>query len=508
MAQAETRKLAAIMFTDMVGFSRQKGSNEAHTLRLLAVHNQVIQQAVAEHHGTIIKTVGDAFLVDFPSVVHAVQCAQAIQAQFRTHNADKVSTDQIHIRMGIHLGDIVQQDGDVFGDGVNIASRLQTLAEPDTICLSQVVYKEVEKKLSLGTVVSLGRPKLKNIAQREPVYALLAEQPQGIRQRLLVQRLKLTQWRRTGQVMTAMVVLLWVGVVTYRMFYPPSGQPQGGALTKSQSALPLPNKPSIVVLPFDNLSGDPQQDYFSNGITEVLTSDLSRISSLFVIARNTAFAYPKPRNVQEVGKELGVRYVLEGSVQKVALDLGARIAGRFAKRTNAVDDAGHKPCYASVKRGLAPRRCLCLLEGDILLLEPGRHIPGSGPALGDDERVSRAEFLSAPASIRDEQMSLEHQAVFVMRIGVGFEDAGSALPESDGELLVFGSVPNRARIRAVEGASVRDDHFTWVFRTLCRRRITIDSRDLLPACLRASGDAEDTDQRERADHASCDVTSG
>src|SRR5882672_4886345 len=174
---AENRRLAAIMFTDMVGFSRQMGADEARTLRLLAVHNQVIQQAATAHKGAVIKTVGDAFLVDFPSVVHAVQCAQQIQAQFHLHNAEKESAEQIHVRIGIHLGDIVQQDGDVFGDGVNIASRLQALAEPDTICISQKVYEEVEKRLSLGTVVSLGRPRLKNIAQRQLVYLLLPEQP-------------------------------------------------------------------------------------------------------------------------------------------------------------------------------------------------------------------------------------------------------------------------------------------------------------------------------------------
>src|SRR2546428_12299267 len=178
--QTEKRRLAAIMFTDIVGFSRQMGSNEARTLRLLDTHNQIIQHAVAAHHGTVIKNVGDAFLVDFPSVVYAVQCAQQIQTQFRTHNAEKNSAERIHVRIGIHLGDIVQRDGDVFGDGVNIASRLQALAEPDTICISDMVYREVEKKLPLGTVVSLGRPKLKNIVERFAVYTLLSEQPTGV----------------------------------------------------------------------------------------------------------------------------------------------------------------------------------------------------------------------------------------------------------------------------------------------------------------------------------------
>jgi adenylate cyclase len=304
-AQAQTRRLAAIMFTDIVGFSRQMGVDEARTLRLLDVHNHLIQQAVTTHHGHVIKIIGDAFLVDFPSVVHAVQCAQAIQAQLRTYNTDQEKADQIHVRIGIHLGDVVQRDGDVFGDGVNVASRLQGLAEPDTICISHKVYEEVETKLPLGTVVSLGRPKLKNIAQREPLYALLAERPTGFRQHLQVQRLKFTPWRRTVQVVVAVLFLVGAGLIG-RYFYLPA--PQG---------LPLPDKPSIVVLPFDNMSNDPSQNYFSDGITEDITTDLSKIASLFVISRNSAFTYKgKAVKVQDISRELGVRYVLEGSVRR------------------------------------------------------------------------------------------------------------------------------------------------------------------------------------------------
>src|SRR5713226_5442866 len=225
--QTETRKLAAIMFTDIVGFSRQMGSNEARMLRLLEVHNQMIQQAVAEHHGTVIKTVGDAFLVDFLSVVHAVQCAQHIQAQFCTHNADKETTEQIHIRIGIHSGDLVQKDGDVFDDGVNIASRLQGLAEPDTICISDVVYRDVGKKLDLGTAVSLGRPKLKNIAERFAVYALLSEPPKGLRQTLRIQQMKLSRRLGTAHRVVAAGLLLIAGTtiaVRYLLLPTPSTQ--------------------------------------------------------------------------------------------------------------------------------------------------------------------------------------------------------------------------------------------------------------------------------------------
>jgi TolB-like protein/class 3 adenylate cyclase len=316
IAGAETRHLAAIMFTDMVGFSRQMGSDEARMLRLLDIHNQLIRQAVTEHHGQVIKVMGDAFLVDFPSVVHAVQCAQQIQTQFRTHNAEKEKDEQIHVRIGIHLGDIVQRESDVFGDGVNIAARLQALAEPDTICLSHLVYEAV-KKLPLGAVVSLGRPRLKNIAERFPVYALLPEPPKGVRQNLQVQRLKFSRRVRPGVFVLVVVSgLLVAGIIA--VWYFPILTPNTHHVTRTtQEFLPLPDKPSIVVLPFTNLSSDPEQEYFSDGLTEVLTSDLSKISSLFVIARNSAFSYKgKSPKVQDVSREMGVRYVLEGSVRK------------------------------------------------------------------------------------------------------------------------------------------------------------------------------------------------
>jgi adenylate cyclase len=284
------------MFTDIVGFSRQMGANEARMLRLLELHNQIIQQAVTEHHGTVIKTVGDAFLVDFPSVVHSVQCAQQIQGQFRAHNGDKDQNEQIHVRIGIHSGDIVQKDGDVFGDGVNIAARLQSFAEPDTICISDIVYRDVAKKLDLGTVVSLGKPKLKNIAERFAVYALLPERPTRFRQHLQVQRLKLKQWQRTLQVAIAILLLVSAGLIG-RHFHVPSSP-----------GLLLPDKPSIAVLPFMNLGSDPEQEAFCEGFTEDLITALSKFSGLLVISHYSTLTYKgKTIKIQEVGKELGVR---------------------------------------------------------------------------------------------------------------------------------------------------------------------------------------------------------
>ncbi|HEV8713816.1 MAG TPA: adenylate/guanylate cyclase domain-containing protein [Candidatus Binatia bacterium] len=330
---AETRKLAAIMFTDVVGFSRQMGNNEARMLRLLDIHNHLIEQAVAEHRGHVIKSTGDGFLVDFPSAVNAVQCAQRIQAQFRTYNAEKEKPEQIHVRIGLHLGDIVQRDGDVFGDGVNVAARLQALAEPDTICISHAVYREVEKKLSLGTVVSLGRPKLKNIVERFQVYALLLEPPKGLRQTLQIQWLKLSRRVGTAHRVAAGFVLLAATIIAvWYLARLPLVAHHSSLVTQETPALPLPDKPSIVVLPFVNMSNDPEQEYFSDGITEDITTDLSKLSSLFVIARNSAFTYKgKTAKIQDIGRALGVQYVVEGSVRRAGDQL--RITAQLVDAT-------------------------------------------------------------------------------------------------------------------------------------------------------------------------------
>ena len=319
----EHRRLAAIMFTDIVGFSRQMGADEARMLRLLEVHNQLISQSVTAHHGHVIKTIGDAFLVDFPSVVHAVQCAQTIQTQLQTRNIEHEKTEQIHIRIGIHLGDIVQKDGDVFGDGVNIASRLQSLAEPNTICISQVVYQEVSKKLDLGTVVSLGKPKLKNIAERFQVYALLPGAPHGFRQKLQFHRLKFSRHMRpvSQAVAGLLLVVVTLVAVRYLHFLVPNSQlqtPNTQPLAPNTQSLPLPDKPSLAVLPFTNMSGDPEQEYFSDGMTDDLITDISKISGLSVKARNSVFTYKgKNITVAEVRRALEVRYVLEGSVRRI-----------------------------------------------------------------------------------------------------------------------------------------------------------------------------------------------
>jgi hypothetical protein len=215
------------------------------------------------------------------------------------YNAEKAPADQIHVRIGIHLGAVVQRDSDVFGDGVNIAARLQQITEPDTICLSDMVYRDVGKKLDLGTVVSLGRPKLKNIAERFQIYAVLSQPPKGVRQTWQVRRLKLKQWRRPLQVTTALLMLgmVSVGTIVLKDRY-----------LSSSPTLPFPDKPSVVVLPFTNMSTDASQEYFSDGLTEDIATALSRLSGLFVISRNSAFTCKgKAVKAQEVSREMGVR---------------------------------------------------------------------------------------------------------------------------------------------------------------------------------------------------------
>jgi TolB-like protein len=262
----ETRKLAAILAADVVGYSRLAGSDEDRTLsRLRGLRSDLVDPAIAAHHGRIVKRTGDGTLVEFRSVVDAVRCAIEVQNGMVERNAGLPPERRIEFRIGIHLGDVVEEsDGDLMGDGVNIAARLEGIAKPGAICLSEDAYRQVKSRLDLA-VTDLGATTLKNIAEPVRVYSLE------------------------------------VGVAA-------------GAKPSAQTPAP---RLSIVVLPFSNLGGDPEQEYFVDGVTESLTTDLSRISGSFVIGRNTAFTYKgKPVDLKQIGRELNVRYVLEGSVQR------------------------------------------------------------------------------------------------------------------------------------------------------------------------------------------------
>ena len=267
----ETRKLAAILVSDVVGYSRLAGADEDRILaRLRSLRSDLIDPTIAVHHGRVVKRTGDGAIVEFRSVVDAVRCAIEIQRAMVERNAEVAPDKRIEFRVGIHLGDVVEEsDGDLMGDGVNIAARLESVAKPGAICLSEQAYWQVKGRLDLN-VTDLGQTQLKNIADPIRVYALDVGMPAPAK----------------------------------------------------PAPIPAPEKPapprlSMVVLPFANIGGDPEQEHFVDGVTESLTTDLSRIRHAVVIGRNTAFTYRgKPIDLKQIGRELNVRYVLEGSVQR------------------------------------------------------------------------------------------------------------------------------------------------------------------------------------------------
>jgi adenylate cyclase len=265
------RRLAAILAADVAGYSRLMGADEVGTLKALKAHRkEVVDPAIAAHHGRIVKTTGDGMLVEFASVVDAVTCAVAVQGKMTERN--EVTEPKITFRIGINIGDIIIDGDDIFGDGVNVAARVEGECEPGGVYLSGSAFDQVRGKTGFA-FDDLGEKSLKNIDLPVRLYAVCR-----------------------------------------------SGVAAGKSPSKvaTRKPLPLPAKPSIAVLPFQNMSGDPEQEYFADGMVEDITTSLSLFGELFVIARNSAFAYKgKAIDVRQVGRELGVRYVLEGSVRKV-----------------------------------------------------------------------------------------------------------------------------------------------------------------------------------------------
>jgi adenylate cyclase len=295
------RKLAAILAADVAGYSRLMGLDEEGTLAQLRAHRRaLVDPKIREHRGRIVKTTGDGMLVEFASVVDAVRCAVGVQRGMAERNAGVPPQRRIEFRVGINLGDIIVQDNDIFGDGVNVAARLEALAEAGGICVSGAAHDQVRDKLGL-TFEDIGEQAVKNIARPIRTYRVRFE---GAEFATSSPRAEAPERRRLAAWTAACMVLL-VSVT--------------GAAWYSTRPAVTPGAPrlSIVVLPFMNLSGDPAQEYFADGITENLTSDLSQIPGSFVIARGSAFTYKgKPIDARQVGRELGVRYIIEGSVQR------------------------------------------------------------------------------------------------------------------------------------------------------------------------------------------------
>jgi adenylate cyclase len=299
------RKLAAILSADVEGYSRLMGDDEAATVRAITEYREAITSTVVRHNGRVVDAPGDNVLAEFSSVVDAVRCATEIQRELRLRNAGLPASRRMHFRIGINLGDVILEDGRLYGDGVNIAARLEGLAEGGGICLSGTAYDQVEGKLPFHYDF-LGEHVVKNIARPVRVYRLRLEPPATLAPSPGARRI---HRRRLATVVGATALLGLLGVGGWAGWR--------WLRTPARPALALPDRPSVAVLPFANLSQDPTREYFSDGVTEDLITGLSKVSGLFVIARNSAFTYKgKAVKIGDVGRDLGVRYVLEGSVQR------------------------------------------------------------------------------------------------------------------------------------------------------------------------------------------------
>jgi adenylate cyclase len=332
--QRVQRRLAAILAGDVAGYSRLMGADEEGTLSRLNVHRrEFLEPKIADHRGRIVKRTGDGILIEFASVVDATRCAVEIQHGMVERNASIPQDKRIEFRIGIHVGDVIIEDGDIFGDGVNIAARLESISQTGGICISDDAYRQVRGKLD-ANFQDAGEHELKNIARPVRVYQLQ----------------------------------------------------QSGGRAMEAPALALPNKPSIAVLPFQNMSGDSEQDYFCDGMVEDVITGLSRIKWLFVIARNSSFIYKgRAVDVKQVGRELGVRYVLEGSVRK---------AGKRVRVTCQLIEA-HTGAHLWAERYDRPLDDIFALQDEVTLAVIGAIEPSLRAAEIDRVKRKRPENLDA-----------------------------------------------------------------------------------------------------------------
>ncbi|RWP04096.1 adenylate/guanylate cyclase domain-containing protein [Mesorhizobium sp.] len=308
------RRLAAIVAADIVGYSRLMEADEADTLaRLKSTRENLIDPKIAAHKGRIVKLMGDGALIEFSSVVDAVGCAVEIQRTMAECNAELPKEKQLEFRIGVNLGDVIVEGKDIYGDGVNVAARLEGLAEPGGVLISGTAFDQVERKLDFEFEF-LGEQKLKNIEKPVRLYRV-GPRARAASGTVPTKRKRYIEWRRPAVTATALILIAG-GVALWKVVGDGSGPPVEVA-SRERMALPLPDKPSIAVLPFTNISSDAGQEHFADGMTDDLITDLSKLSGLFVIARNSTFIYRgKPVKISQVAEELGVRYVLEGSVRR------------------------------------------------------------------------------------------------------------------------------------------------------------------------------------------------
>jgi adenylate cyclase len=312
--QEVKRKLAAILSADVKGYSRLMGEDEEATLRTLNAYKEVMGNLIQQHWGRVVGTAGDSVLAEFGSVVDAVQCAVEIQQVLRAKNAMLPENRRMEFRIGINLGDVIEEGDTIYGDGVNIAARLEGLAEAGGICISESAYQQIENKLHLRYDY-LGEHEVKNIAKPVRVYCARIEADAGP-SKLGVEK-KPAQRRLPKAALAIIAVVVIAGLVALYQFVLRPSPSKTEVASKEKMAFPLPDVPSIAVLPFVNMSGDPKQEFLCDGMTEAIIAVLSKVPRLFVIARDSTFTYKgKSVKVKQVSEELGVQYVLEGSFQR------------------------------------------------------------------------------------------------------------------------------------------------------------------------------------------------
>jgi adenylate cyclase len=313
--QGFKRKLAAILSADVVGYSRLMGEDEAATVMTLETYKNVITDLIQQHRGRVVDSPGDNLLAEFASVVDAVQCAVAAQNEIQARNLELSETRRMQFRIGINLGDVIAEEDRIYGDGVNIAARLESLAEPGGICVSKTAFDQIETKLPLGYEY-LGEQTVKNIAKPVGAYKVLME-PRVFVKTSAPTKPKGRARRRSGFIAIVSILFVAAGAAVFWRFAFPPVPPPGNKISKQQGTSLLLDKPSIAVMPFLNMTGEQNQDFFCNGLSESLISALSKVPELYAIAADSTFRYKgKAVKAKQVSEELGVRYVLEGGVQR------------------------------------------------------------------------------------------------------------------------------------------------------------------------------------------------
>jgi adenylate cyclase len=307
------RKLTAVLSADAVEYSRLMAEDEAATVKTIASYREIMSSLIKQHRGRVVDSPGDNMLAEFSSVVDAVQCAVAMQNEFETRNAELAENRRMAFRIGINLGDVIDEEDRLYGDGVNIAARLESLADPGGICVSKTAFDQIETKLPLGYEY-LGEQSVKNIPKPVGAYRVLMK-PDAAGKVIGEKRFLGKFSRKAALAAIIILVIVAIGLISWNIYLHQPKKVEPASTEKM--AFPLPDMPSIAVLPFDNLSNDPQQEYFSDGLTEEIITALSKVPKIFVIARDSVFTYKgKPVEVKQVAEELGIQYVLEGSIRK------------------------------------------------------------------------------------------------------------------------------------------------------------------------------------------------